>query len=199
MKLYLLGGRPCSGKTTLSYHLGQKHNIEVKYLDVFAQKCIDEATEATPNIYRSKNRELTDVLQKDPNILFDEYVEFYEEMFPLLLNELASYEKSELILEASILLPKFIDYLTELYDVKICYLVTDDEFVKERYVKRDYVEHILTMPNGEIALKNLLERDSIFAKYILDEIKRYELPKIHVKSEDDIESAMNSLEKIFAL
>ena len=92
------------------------------------------------------------------------------------------------------MLPKFIDYLTELYDVKICYLVTDDEFVKERYVKRDYVEHILTMPNGEIALKNLLQRDSIFAKYILDEIKKYELPKIQIKSEDDIESAMNSLE-----
>jgi len=37
MELYLLGGRPCSGKTTLSYYLGQKHKIEVKYLDVFSQ------------------------------------------------------------------------------------------------------------------------------------------------------------------
>ena len=52
MELFLLGGRPCSGKTTLSYYLGQKYKIEVKYLDVFAQKCINESTIETPNIYR---------------------------------------------------------------------------------------------------------------------------------------------------
>jgi hypothetical protein len=171
----------------------------VKYLDVFAQKCIDDSTEETPNIYKFKNKELVDILLKDPNILFEEYVGFYEEIFPLILKELASYKKSVLILEASILLPKFIDYLTELYDVKICYLITDDKFVKERYVKRDYVEHMLTMPYGDIALKNLLERDSIFAKYIIDEIKRYDLPKIHIKSEEDIENTISRLEKIFAL
>ena len=37
MKLYLLGGRPCSGKTTLAYNLGNIHGIDVEYLDVFAQ------------------------------------------------------------------------------------------------------------------------------------------------------------------
>ena len=55
MKIYLLGGRPCSGKTTIAYKLGQKYNIDVKYLDVYAQKLIDNSTPKTPNIVKVKS------------------------------------------------------------------------------------------------------------------------------------------------
>ncbi|MCM1989079.1 hypothetical protein [Oceanirhabdus seepicola] len=199
MELYLLGGRPCSGKTTLSYYLGQKHKIEVRYLDVFAQKCINESTIDTPNIYRWKDKDLVDVLQKKPDILFNEYLGFYEEMFPMLFDELDSIKEKKVILEGSIFLPKFIDTLKEKYDVNICYLVTDDDFVKEKYIKRDYVQDMLTKPNGEIAVTNLLERDSIFANYIANEIEKYSLPRIHIKSGNDIEKELSALEKILGL
>ncbi|WP_425448519.1 hypothetical protein [Dethiothermospora halolimnae] len=52
MKLYLLGGRPCSGKTTFAYHLGEKFGIKVWYLDVFAYEHIEASTIETPSIYR---------------------------------------------------------------------------------------------------------------------------------------------------
>jgi len=199
MELYLLGGRPCSGKTTLSYYLGQKHKIEVRYLDVFAQKCIDESTIDTPNIYRWKDNDLVEVLQKNPSILFNEYIGFYEEIFPQLIDELDSIKDKKIILEGSIFLPKFIDVLKEKYDVNICYLVTYDDFVKEKYIKRDYVQDMLTKPNGEIAVANLLIRDSIFANYLSNEIEKYSLPRIDIKSGNDIEEEMSILEKILGL
>jgi len=97
------------------------------------------------------------------------------------------------------LLPKFIDALKEKYDVNICYCVTDDDFVKEKYIKRDYVQDMLTKPNGEIAVENLLERDSIFAKYLSNEIEKYSLPRVYIKSGNDIEKEMIGVEKILGL
>lgn len=60
-------------------------------------------------------------------------------------------------------MPKFINTLKESFDVLICYLVTNDTSVRERYFKRDYAKEILTQANGEEALENLLQRDTIFA------------------------------------
>ena len=199
MKLYLFGGRPCSGKTTLAYNLGQLHNIEVWYLDVFAQKCIEKATIETPHIYEWKNKDMIEILQKEPNVLFKEYVNFYEELFPLLLEELESVDERSLILEGSILLPKFIDILREKYDVKICYMLTDDEFVKEKYIKRDYAQDMITKPKGKVALNNLLERDSLFAKYILDEVNKYSLPNRTINSDSDTGKELMFIEKLFEL
>jgi len=58
---------------------------------------------------------------------------------------------------------------------------------------------MLTKPNGEIAVANLLERDSIFANYLTNEIEKYSLPRIYIKSGNDIEEEMIVLEKILGL
>ena len=36
--------------------------------------------------------------------------------------------------------------LEETFETKICYLITEDTFVKEKYVKRDYVLDVLNKP-----------------------------------------------------
>lgn len=199
MELYILGGRPCSSKTTLSYYLGKQCKIDVFYLDTFAQSCVKNATALTHNIYRWKDRELVDLMQKEPHILFDEYLGFYEEMFPLLEEKLLSIDKDKLIIEASILLPKFIRRLKENFEVRVCYLLTTDVFVEKKYSKRDYVKDMITKPNGRVALDNLLRRDSIFAKYICDELKKYSYPKLDIIKDNDISQTVEELKTILCL
>lgn len=199
MNLYLLGGRPCSGKTTTAYYLGEKHKLTVWYVDVFAQKYIDESTSQTPFTYEWKTTEMVNILQAKPEILFENYVKSYEEIFPLFLKDLEESGIDNLILEGSLLLPKFINTLKERFDTKVCYLISDDDFVKERYVQRDYVQDMLTKPQGELALKNLLKRDSIFAKYILSEIEKYSLPSLKLDYDTDPNTEIAYLEKLFSL
>lgn len=199
MELFVLGGRPCSGKTTLSYYLGKQCKIDVFYLDTFAQTCIKNATAITPNIYRWKDSDLVDLLQKEPHILFDEYISFYEEMFPFLEDKLLSINKNKLIVEASILLPKFIEKLKENFEIKVCYLITTDDFVKENYIKRDYVKNMMSKPNGGVALANLLLRDAIFAKYICDELEIFSYPKIDIIKGNDIAQTIKQLRNIMCL
>jgi len=199
MKLFLLGGRPCSGKTTLAYKLSKKHNIDVNYLDEFTQECINKSTADNPNLYKWKSMNLIELLQKDPHELFYEYVKTYEEMRPSLLKIIDKSKTNALILEGSILLPKFIDDFKKDHEIRVCYLFTDDDFVKERYFRRDYVVDMLGDAKGNIAISNLLERDSFFSEYINNEIEKYALPKLVINANDDIELAINKLEAILGI
>lgn len=194
MKLFLIGGRPCSGKTTLSFKLGMKHNIGVDCLDVFAQELINQSTEDYPNMYKWKDTNLIEMLQKEPKEQYGDYIKTYEEMLPFLLKAIDISEKKELILEGSILLPKFVEVFKRSHDIKICYLLTDDAFARERYFSRDYVQNMLNKPNGKKALNNLLLRDSLFSGYINDEIKKFALPKIVIHADDDVETNLKRLE-----
>lgn len=199
MKLLLIGGRPCSGKTTLANQLGEQHNIAVDHLDVFAQECIDHSSKDNPNIYSWKNMDLVEMFQKDPNELFREYVKTYEDMLPFLMNTIVMSDKKVSILEGSILLPKFIDKFKKSHEVKICYLVTNNDFVRERYYRRGYVQDMLKKPNGKKAVNNLLLRDSLFSEYVNDEIEKHALPKIVIYADADFEVALKSLGVILGI
>ncbi len=199
MKLFLIGGRPCSGKTTLAKKLGEKWNTDVIHLDEFALKCIANSTTDNPNIYKWKNMDLLELFQEDPLVLFHEYLRTYEEMLPFLLNAINRSDNKISILEGTILLPEFINEFKKSHDVKICYLATDDAFVRGRYHSRAYAQEMLKNPYGKKAVNNLLRRDSIFSEYLNDEIAKHALPKIVIHEDDDIEIAQKSLELIFGL
>jgi len=199
MKLFLLGGRPCSGKTTLAGKLGEKWNIDVIHLDEFARECIDKSTADHPNMHRWKAGNLIKLLQKDPAVLLNEYINTYVEMLPFLLRKIDASAKQAAILEGAMLLPGFIDAFKNKHVVNTCYLVTDDAFVREKYYGRDYVQDMLKKQGGINAVKSLLERDSLFAGYMSDEVEKYALPTISIKSNDSIELTLSRLEVILEL
>lgn len=199
MKLILLGGRPCSGKTTLACRLGELWNMDVIHLDEFARECIDFSTADNPNMYRWKEGGLIELLQKDPGELLNEYINTYEEMLPLLMNKLNTSSRKLAVIEGAMLLPAFIGKFKNSHDVKTCYLLTDDAFVNEKYHEREYVQDMLLKPGGRKAVDNLLERDSLFARYITDEVEKYALPVIFINSYDTMVSALTHLEKFWGL
>jgi len=199
MKLFLLGGRPCSGKTTLAGKLGEKWNIDVIHLDEFARECIEKSTADHPNMHRWKAGNLVKLLRKDPAILMSEYIDTYTEMLPFLLGKIDASTTQVAILEGAMLLPGFIHAFKNKHVVKTCYLQTDDAFVFEKYYSRDYVQDMLTKTNGKKAVENLLGRDSLFGGYISDEVEKYALPMIPIKSNDSIELTLSRLEVILEL
>lgn len=199
MKLFLLGGRPCSGKTTLADKLGEKLNIDVIHLDEFARDCIDNSTADHPNIHRWKECNLVELLEKEPANLLCDYINTYEEMLPFLLRKIDASAKQAAILEGAMLLPGLIDAFKNKHVIKTCYLQTDDAFVFEKYCRRDYVQDMIKKPEGKKAVDNLLGRDSLFAGYISDEIEKYALPKLFIHSNDTIELTLSHLEVILEL
>ena len=199
MKIYLLGGRPCSGKTTIAYELGQKYNMDVKYLDVYAQELIDNSTPKTPNIFSWKGISLTQAMNGSPEVLFDTYLNAYDEMTPFFLDMLSNLDSQKIILEGAILTPKFVSLLENQYETKVCFLLTDDDFVREKYIKRDYAQEMIRQVGGKQSLENLLKRDSIFAKYIVKELKKYNYPSLEIHNKSEPQVNMSLVEGIFNL
>jgi len=196
MKLFLLGGRPCSGKTTLANRLGKKYHIEVYSLDEFVQDCINHSNEENILLYRWKSLNIIELLQDEPINLFNDYIRIYEIILPDLLQTINTSKRNALLLEGSILLPQFIDYFKKQHDVRVCYLDTHDDFVTEKYLEREYAFNMLKSKNGQIAIKHLLERDSIFAQFINNEIEKNAFTKLMIDADSDIESVLRKLEAI---
>ncbi len=166
MKLYIIGGRPCSGKTTIAHKLGLKSGLEVIYGDLFALAMVHTSDSTNQELLKWKNQALIDILQDDPNKLAIDYINFHKELNPLILKELLSKGNKDLILEGTNFLPEFVKELEKHFDVEVQYIKTSDDFVNEKYVTRDYVIELLKHDNGQNALLNLLERDRLYSKYM---------------------------------
>lgn len=187
MKLYVISGRPCSGKTTFAKRLGEMHNIDVMYLDVFAQEMCQKADNEASELYKWKTKDIVDILQDDPSKLCDDYLSFYEELFPKFHEHIKKKEFDNLIVESSMLLPKYVKMLEDTFDVKVVYLETTDELVNDIYPKRDYSLELAKTSKGKKALSNLLKRDSLFAKMIYSNALEigYKIMKINDVSKFD--------------
>lgn len=83
------------------------------------------------------------------------------------------------------MLPKYIEILKNDFTVYDIYLNASDQFVDLNYLKRVYAQEMLKSYSGEIALKNLLERDRLYYKYIMDQANIFKSKIINIKDESD--------------
>lgn len=192
-ELFIIAGRPCSGKTSLTYKLSQKYKIHAEYLDVFAAKAVDQATKDSPELYRWQGWQMVSILSKDPKVLFKEYQGFYRELYPLVEDFILDRKEEQLILESSFFLPEHVKKLQGLFDVRVIYLKTSDDFVRERYVKRDYAVAMAQEDGGQQALENLLQRDRIFADYMYRQAQLNGYEIINLSNDQDFERLYNDL------
>lgn len=197
MNIYVIGGRPCSGKTTFAYRLGKKSNIKVLYLDVFAHEEALKSSDESPELFKWKTKDMLDILQDKPSKLFIDYLNFYEELFPIFLDYIRTLQIEILIIESAMLLPKYVKILEESFNVKVVYLYTTDDFVKSVYPNRDYALDLVKRVNGEKALNHLLQRDILFSNHLYKSAEDYGYKIIKIDHESGFEEAYQEVEKVF--
>lgn len=165
-KLFVISGRPCSGKTSMTYKLSLAFNIHAEYLDVLAAKVVDSSKQETPELYRWKDWDLVSILSKEPDILFQKYLVFYGELLPFVIEFIKDHLEDSLILESAFFLPKHIKALAKEFEVTAIFMKTSDAFVRQHYVKRDYVMEMIKQEKGRKSVENLLLRDALYASYV---------------------------------
>lgn len=191
--LYIVSGRPCSGKTSMVYRLSQNHSLHPEYLDVFAASVVDKSDESTPEIFRWKGWDLVKILNKEPEVLFHEYIGYYEELMPMVLQYLKNHEENTIILESSFFLPEHIKRLSIEFNVNSIFMKTLDEFVRKEYVKRDYAIALAEQEGGSKSLENLLNRDVLFAKHMYNQAEKEGFEILDIKGADDFNRAYDYL------
>ena len=170
MVLYMIGGSPCSGKSTIASLLARQYQLRHIKLDDLLNEMISQANaDSQPICLLRKDRSPEQIWMRNPEEMADEEWHFYEEIFPYVKSYLIKNQNRPLLVEGAGLLPHLVKKLECPASSYLCLTPTAD-FQKKHYRQREWVPYVLegtTNPNK--AFENWMQRDILFAQMVRKE------------------------------
>ena len=177
--LYMIGGSPCSGKSTLASLLAQQYGLLHIKLDDLVDEMIDQArADSKPISLIRQDRSLDQIWLRIPEEMADEEWRFYEEIFPYVKSYLIKNQDRPLLVEGAGLLPHLVKELEWPASSYLCLTPTAD-FQKKHYRQREWVSYVLEgTTNPEQAFENWMQRDILFAQMVRKEAQKLGYPSL---------------------
>ena len=162
MMLYMIGGSPCSGKSTIASLLAKQYQLLHIKLDDLVEEMMSQASADSQPICLLRQ-------DRNPEEMADEEWRFYEEIFPYVKSYLIKNQDRPLLVEGAGLLPHLVKELECPASSYLCLTPTAD-FQKKHYKQREWVPYVLEgTTNPEQAFKNWMQRDILFAQMVRKE------------------------------
>ena len=195
--LYMIGGSPCSGKSTLASLLARKYDLlHIKLDDLVDEMMSQASVNSRPICLLRQDRNPEQIWMRNPEEMADEEWRFYEEIFPYVKSYLIKDQDKALLVEGAGLLPHLIKSLEEPAVSYLCLTPTAD-FQKKHYKQREWVPYVLEgTSNPEQAFENWMQRDILFAQMVRKEAQKLGYPSLMT---DGSRSEKETAEKIARL
>ena len=195
--LYMIGGSPCSGKSTLASLLARKYDLlHIKLDDLVDEMMSQASVDSRPICLLRQDRNPEQIWMRNPEEMADEEWRFYEEIFPYVKSCLIKNQDKALLVEGAGLLPHLIKSLEEPAVSYLCLTPTAD-FQKKHYKQREWVPYVLEgTSNPEQAFENWMQRDILFAQMVRKEAQKLGYPSLMT---DGSRSEKETAEKIARL
>ena len=162
MMLYMIGGSPCSGKSTIASLLARQYQLLHIKLDDLVNEMMSQASADSQPICLLRQ-------DRNPEEMADEEWRFYEEIFPYVKSYLIKNQDRPLLVEGAGLLPHLVKELECPASSYLCLTPTAD-FQKKHYIQREWVPYVLEgTTNPKQAFENWMQRDILFAQMVLKE------------------------------
>ena len=162
MMLYMIGGSPCSGKSTIASLLARQYQLLHIKLDDLVEEMMSQASADSQPICLLRQ-------DRNPEEMADEEWRFYEEIFPYVKSYLIKNQDRPLLVEGAGLLPHLVKELECQASSYLCLTPTAD-FQKKHYIQREWVPYVLEgTTNPKQAFENWMQRDILFAQMVLKE------------------------------
>ena len=165
MKLYIIGGSPCSGKSTvaeaIAAHWGLTYFKVDDHLDSYLQKGAEAGKPACAAVQAMSPEQ---IWMRDAHEQCREELKIYEEIFGYVWQDIASLDAPEgIITEGAAFLPALVKQLGILPE-RYLSIMPAKAFQVYHYSKREWVPCVLAeCSNQEKAFANWMERDALFA------------------------------------
>ena len=197
--LYLIGGSPCSGKSTIAANLAERYQLVPIKLDDLVEDFTREARKDGAPISTRREKWTSDqIWLREPVAMAEEEWAFYEEIFPYLLPFLVENQDKPLMIEGAGLLPHLIKSLNR--DLSYLCLTPTADFQKEQYAKREWVPYVLqNSSHPQLAFDNWMKRDILFAKRCRKEAERLSYPQLLTDGSRRIEEMTEQAAHILGL
>lgn len=197
--LYLIGGSPCCGKSTMAAHLAERYQLIPIKLDDLVEGFTQAARrDGAPIASLREMRTADQIWLRDPSVMAEEEWAFYEEIFPYLRQYLAENRDKPMILEGAGLLPHLIKSLN--MELSYLCLTPTADFQEKQYAKREWVPYVLqNSSHPQLAFDNWMKRDILFAKRCRKEAERLSYPQLLTDGSRRIEEMAEQVADIFGL
>ena len=162
MMLYMIGGSPCSGKSTIASLIARQYQLLHIKLDDLVEEMMSQASADSQPICLLRQ-------DRNPEEMADEEWRFYEEIFPYVKSYLIKNQDKPLLVEGAGLLPHLVKELECPASSYLCLTPTAD-FQKKHYRQREWVPYVLEgTTNPDKAFENWMQRDILFAQMVRKE------------------------------
>ncbi|RSJ23348.1 hypothetical protein D8828_03305 [Streptococcus intermedius] len=169
--LYMIGGSPCSGKSTIASLLARQYQLLHIKLDDFVDEMMSQASVDSQPICLLRQ-------DRNPEEMADEEWRFYEEIFPYVKSYLIKNQDRPLLVEGAGLLSHLVKELEWPASSYLCLTPTAD-FQKKHYKQREWVPYVLEgTTNPEQAFENWMQRDILFAQMVRKEAMKLGYPSL---------------------
>lgn len=187
---YVLGGSPCSGKSTLAERLSQDFRLPDYKVDDHMWRHLEQADPQSQPTMAAYSKLSWDQMWSQP---VDQQVEdvfaYYAEQGPLILADLETYVGQEpIVMEGAAFLPALV-HAWGVPPSHVLFLVPTKAFQVANYSQREWVKPILdSCADPEQAFSNWMERDHRFGQGIIQQAQSLGYQAITVDGQLDIDS-----------
>jgi hypothetical protein len=187
--IFWLGGSPCAGKSSISQILESYFDIDVYRVDAAFEKHKEKFDKLLhPALCDWESSTWNQRWMKPIDKLVGDVINCYQEHFSLIIEDVLEFSKDKpLLVEGTALLPQQVSQILSKRSNAI-WLVPTPDFQAEKYSQREWVYEILKQcDNQEKAFQNWMERDTIFADFIINEVEKLKLEWLLVDGSRTIE------------
>lgn len=198
---YILGGSPCSGKSTLAEMLAAQGNFYYYKADDHDPEHMRQSTpEQQPVMSRYASLSWDTIWSQSPERLLADALAYYHERFPLILNDLSLLsEDRPILLEGVAFLPDLLHH----YPVNpkhVIFMVPTFEFQLHHYRQRPWIQSILKeCHDPHQAFANWMKRDRLFGLEMIRQAHECGFPVILVDGSVNISTQLERIRAQFDL
>jgi len=198
---YVLGGSPCSGKSTIAERLSSQYDLQYYKVDDHEQAHMSRCRpDRHPVMSNFSKMGWNEIWSRPVSIQVEDEFEFYRERFGMIVDDLREFDLGKsIVLEGAAYLPELINECGVAPE-KVLYLVPTKEFQLHHYSKRPWIEHILAdCDDPDQAFDNWMMRDHLFGLEILRQAEVYGLRSIFVDGKTNMDTTVGQVVDHFGL
>jgi 2-phosphoglycerate kinase len=184
---YVLGGSPCSGKSTIAERLAREFGLlSYKVDDHEGRHIASVDPQAHPTMFAYSKMSWDQIWSRSVDIQVEEEFTFYRERASMILEDLLEFtSRGSILLEGAAFLPGLV-LEWGVHPEHALFLVPTKAFQMEHYAQRPWIRMILdSCTEPEQAFANWMARDHRFGLEIIQQAQAIGYPTILVDGKKD--------------
>jgi len=187
--LYIIGGSPCCGKSTIAALLCERHGLQYFKADDFLEEILQRGTDDGDELLRRvKDMTMDELWLRNPQTQATEELMIYDRLFPYYMDALARLRADTPILaEGAAFLPRCVKRL-DVEQAKYVCMTPTKAFQIEHYRQREWVwTYLAACSSKDEAFVNWMERDALFARNVSEQAREASFPALVVDGQAGVE------------